>query len=279
MRRTGKAGLILLLAGGLSAGGLYIWQRLRQFAPTRPKDAKDAAHILLQGEQKVLAFFTRPDELELFAGGVLRRLHHLGNSITVVDCSEDDSRYSQDQAPRRRQYGLSGSIMGYAGVRHLRLPARTPGEDGLKGQVRELIDREEPQLVLTFDHAHIHPWLRRREHIALGEAVVHALNEKDSDALVYLYASAKPNVLVDIGPVISQKAWALAKRAGDLPGYRRRGAELLTRRLAAITARGSGYRYAEAFRSLHNIHTFVPPTAKMPPQKTKTRQPGANPPI
>ena len=97
MRRTGKAGLILLLAGGLSAGGLHR-QRLRQFAPTRPKDAKDAAHILLQGEQKVLAFLPAPTNWN-YSPAVFRRLHHLGNSITVVDCSEDDSRYSQDQAP------------------------------------------------------------------------------------------------------------------------------------------------------------------------------------
>lgn len=261
--------MLLALAGSLAAaGGLYTWHRLRQFAPNRPKDAKEAAHILLQGEQKVLAFANHPRELELFAGGALRRLHHIGNSITVVDCGGS-----------RREHGRVGSILDYAEVKHLGLPlAALAGANDLKEKVRELIDREEPQMVLTFDHAHIHPWLRRREHIALGEAVVHALNEKDSDAVVYLYASAKPNVVVDIGQVIRQKAWALSHYAAEFPPYRRRGAELLARRLATISARGSGYRYAEAFRSLHNIHTFVPPTTKMPTQKSQARQPVANPP-
>lgn len=281
MNRTGKSGLIMAIAGALAAaGGLYTLYRLRQFAPTRPKDAKEAAHIMLQGGQKVLAFSAHPDDLELFAGGVLRRLHQLGNHITVADCSDGELSRPRRQLGRRRrqEQQRAGSILGYDEIKFLGLPDRAlKDKEELKTAVRKIIDQENPHLVLTFDHAHIHPWLFHRDHVAMGEAVVHALNEKDSDALVYLYASAKPNVVADIGPVISQKAWALSSHSSQFPAYRRKGAEVLTRQLARTTAWGTGYRYAEAFRSLHNIHTFVPPRAKIPPHKSPSTQPSPPP--
>lgn len=274
---------ILALAGGLAAaGGLYAWHRLRQFAPTRPKDAKDAAYIMLQGGQKVLAFSAHPDDLELFAGGVLRRLHLLGNDITVVDCSNGElSRPVQNLGRHRRQeQQRAGRILGYDEIKYLGLPDRALDSTDLKGQVRRLIDQEKPHLVLTIDHVHLHPWLYHRDHFALGEAVVHAINEQDSDALVYLYASAKPNVLVDIGAVIRQKTRALSNHASQFPAFRKQGAAALSRLLASITARGTDFRWAEAFRSLHNNHTFVPPTAEMPAKKSPSpQQPRVAPPV
>jgi len=276
LKRTSKSGLILAIAGGLAAaGGVYTWFRLRQLAPARPDDAKDAAHIMLQGGQKVVAFSAHPDDLELFAGGVLRRLHLLGNQIIVVDCSNGElSRPARNLGKNRQgEQQRAGSILGYDDIKLLGLPDRTlKNSENLKKQIRQIIDQENPHMVLTFDHVHIHSWLFHQDHVAIGEAVVHALNEKDSDALVYLYGSAKPTVVVDIGSVLRQKVWAVSSHSSQFPAFRRQGADILVRRLAALTARGTGYRYAEAFRSLHNLHTFVPPKAKMPPQKTTFNQ-------
>lgn len=275
LNRTTK-GFLAALAGGLAAaGGIYTWHRLRQFAPSRPNDAKDAAHIMLQGGQKVLAFSAHPDDLELFAGGALRRLYQLGNHITVVDCSDgEQSRPARNLGKRRRQeQRRAGNILGYDEVKFMGLPHRAlENSRDLKKEVRKIIDQENPHMVLTYDYVHIHPWLYHRDHIAMGEAVVHAINEKDSDAIVYLYASAKPNVVVDIGPVIRQKIWAVASHDSQFPTLPRQGAQLLVKRLARITAWGTGFRHAEAFRSLHNVHTFVPPRAKIA-QKKYTRRP------
>lgn len=270
-------GMALAIAGGLAAaGGIYTLIRLRQFAPTRPNDAKDAAHLMLQGGQKVVAFSAHPDDLELFAGGVLRRLHQMGNHITVVDCTDGElSRSSRLLGKQRRQeQKRAGSILGYDEVKFLNLPDRTL-QDGerLKREIRKILDQENPHMIFTFDYAHIHPWLFHRDHVAIGEAVVHAVNEKDTDAIVYLYASAKPNVVIDIGPVLRQKVWALSSHRSQFPAFPGQGASILARRLARITAWGTGFRSAEAFRSLHNVHTFVPPRAKMPQQKQESAHP------
>jgi LmbE family N-acetylglucosaminyl deacetylase len=272
---------VVAIAGGLAAAsGLYTWYRLRQFAPARPDDAKDAAHIMLQGGQKVLAFTAHPDDLELFAGGALRRLYQLGNPITVVVGSDGErSRPVRNLGSKRRdEQRKAGSILGYDEVKFLSIPDRTlKDKDELHKQIRDIYDQERPHLVLTFDHVHIHPWIYHEDHVAMGEAVVHTANETDSDAAVYLYGSAKPTVVIDIGPVIKQKIRAVSSHQSQFPVFRRQGSEALVRRLGTITARGTGFRYAEAFRSLHNIHTFVPPRAKMPPQKTETMN-QANPP-
>lgn len=276
MKRFTK-GMAIAIAGGLAAaGGIYTLIRLRQFAPTRPNDAKDAAHLMLQGGQKVVAFSAHPDDLELFAGGVLRRLHQMGNHITVVDCTDGElSRPSHRLGKQRRQeQNRAGSILGYDEVKFLNLPDRTLQDDErLKREIRKILDQENPHMIFTFDYVHIHPWLYHRDHVAIGEAVVHAVNEKDTDAIVYLYASAKPNVVVDIGPVIRQKVWALSSHRSQFPAFPGQGANILARRLAGITAWGTGFRSAEAFRSLHNVHTFVPPRAKMPPQKQESAHP------
>ncbi|NLO87087.1 MAG: hypothetical protein GX090_00790 [Firmicutes bacterium] len=248
MEKPSNTGLFwAALAGLAAAGGVYTWQRLRQFAPARPGDAKDAAHIMLQGGQKVLAFALSPAELEILAGGALRLLHRLGNPITAATVEESGNRRA------RRRNGIAG-----CGEIKLISLAGEAGRDGnrLRDQVRAAIDAENPHLILTYDHVHLHPWLDHPRRTALGEAVVHAVNEKDSDALVYLCGSAKPTVAVDIGLVLQPKVRALAARCGRLA--------FLAQTLAAVTAWGSGYRHAEAFRSLHNVHTFVPPRKHSP---------------
>lgn len=272
----------MAIAGGLAAaGGIYALQRLRQFAPARPQDAKDASHIMLQGGQKVLAFAAHPDDLEFFAGGVLRRLHQLGNPITVVVASDGErSRPVKNLGERRRpEQRKAGSILGYDEINFLSLPDRSlKDSDELHKQIREIFDQENPHMVLTYDHVHIHPWIRHPDHVAIGEAVVHTANEKDTDAAIYLYASAKPTVVVDIGPVIKQKIWAVSSHRSQFPVLRRQSAEMLVRRLASITAWRTGFRYAEAFRSLHNVHTFVPPRTKLqPPEKVNLHTPSQPP--
>lgn len=272
LKQTAKSGLVMAVAGGLlAAGGIYAWRRLSQLSPNRPSDAKDAAHLMLQGEQSVVAFSAHPDDLELFAGGALRRMYQLGNHITVVVCTDGEGSRPAKNLGEKRQHEQrrAGSILGYDDIKFLQLRDRSlEDQDDLKKQVREILDQENPQMLLTFDYVHSHPWARHPDHLAIGEAVVHAANEKDLDAIVYLYGSAKPDVLVDIAPVIRQKVWAVSSHRSQFPGFYRQGANALVRRLASVTAWGSGYRYAEAFRSLHNIHTFVPPRAKTPPQKT-----------
>ena len=280
MNRISKSSMVLAVAGGIAAaGGLYTWFRLRQFAPTRPEDAKEAAQLMLQGGQKVLAFTAHPDDLELFAGGVLRKLYQLGNPITVVVGSTGErSRPGQDLESRRKtEQRKAGSILGYDEIKFLNLPDGTlRNSDELHKQIHRIFNQERPHMVFTFDHVHIHPWIFHQDHVAMGEAVVHTANEQDSDAAVYLYGSAKPTVVVDIGGVVRQKIWAVSSHQSQFPVLRRQGAETLVRRLASITARGTGYRYAEAFRSLHNLHTFVPPRMKTSPQKSQGRP--ANPP-
>jgi len=250
MKAGRKAGLGLAILGGVMAvGGLYTWHRLRQFIPARPNDAKDAGHIMMQGGMKVLAITNQLGDLEIFAGGALRRMYQMGNPITIVSSSSQE---------RGR------CILDYEQVDSIHLSQKTLADSqSLNQEIRQICQEQRPHLVLSYDHAHLHPWIFNQDSVDLGEAVVHTVNEIDLDCLVYLFGSAKPTVAVDIGPVVKQKTWALANLAPRRVGT-------WTRRLAALTARGTGFRYAEAFRSLHNVHTFVPPVANMPSQKRES---------
>ncbi|MTI96713.1 MAG: PIG-L family deacetylase [Firmicutes bacterium] len=257
---------ILLSAAGtlVAAGGAYVLWQARKLSPPKINDAQEAGRIILQGGQRVLVFTAHPDDVELLAGGTLRRLHQLGSPITVVDATDGEKGVNmQNLAPRRqREQKLASSILGYDDIKFLHFPdMELKDQDKLLARVKSIWEEENPQLVFAFDPLHYHPWLRHPDHIALGEAVVHAAGELDSDAMICLYGSAKASQLVDISGVINIKVRAVCSHRSQLRGGIRM-TKMLVRRLARTTAFGSPFRYAEAFRSLHNIHTFVPPTAE-----------------
>ena len=254
-------------AGGMALAGLYTWWQLKQLTPAKPRDALDAGRIMLDSGTRILAFSAHPDDLELFAGGILRRLHQEGHEITVVTATDGEkSRWMQDLAPKRqREQKKAGQIIGYDQVRLLHLGDGTLAKrDNLTSTIKGIIAEVSPHVVLAFDYVHFHRWFAHPDHQALGEAVVHAVNELDSDCLVYLYGSKKPSVTVDITSVIRQKIWAVPAHKSQLR-FGNKPATVMVRQMARLAAKGSPFRFAESFRALHNIHTFVPPRINVDP--------------
>lgn len=252
-----------LFAGGIIAlaSTLFITRRIAQLAPDRPGDAVDSGRIMLQRGQQVLAFTAHPDDLELFCGGALRRFHQLGCPITVVAASDGEKGVNmQNLAPRRqREEEKAGRILGFDDIRFLHFPNRELKDEAkLKRRIKEIWQSVNPQLVLAFDYREHHPWIKQNDHITLGRVVVDAAGELDADAMVYLYGTAQATTVIDIQSVMAAKQRALTAhgsqlRFGPLP------ATLTVQLMGRASARNTPYRYAEAFRCLHNIHNFLPP--------------------
>src|SRR5690554_1933950 len=135
MKAGRKAGLGLAILGGVMAvGGLYTWHRLRQFIPARPNDAKDAGHIMMHGGMKVLAITNQLGDLEIFAGGALRRMYQMGNPITIVSSSSQE---------RGR------CILDYEQVDSIHLSQKTLADSqSLNQEIRQICQEQRPHLVL-----------------------------------------------------------------------------------------------------------------------------------
>lgn len=266
MKHTTRAALFASSVFAL-AGTLFFARRFAQLAPARPGDAVESGRLMLQGGQQVLAFTAHPDDLELFCGGTLRRLHQLGCPITVVDATDGEKGVNmQNLAPRRqREQRQAGRLLGYDDIRFLHFPDLELKDSAkLNQRVKQVWEQVNPQMVLAFDYREYHPWIKHNDHITFGRVVVDVAGELDSDASVYLYGTALATTAVDIGPVLAVKQRAVTSHSSQLrfgPVPAAKAVKLIAR----ASARNTPYRYVETFRCLHNVHNFVPPRKNIDP--------------
>jgi LmbE family N-acetylglucosaminyl deacetylase len=215
--------------------------------------------------ERVLAIGAHPDDAEFFAGGTLARLRAEGASITCVVCTDGGrgGRGLDDPAGvRRAEQARAAGILGVevVGLAH---PdgELAPGEPLRTELIRE-IRRARPDLVLAHDPAtffqragdRVH--LGHSDHRAAGEAALDAVYpramspnfapelglEPWAPREVWLFDTARADLVVDIGATLARKLEALAAHASQNPG----GA-LVRAAEAAAKAASAGAFPGEAF--------------------------------
>ncbi|WP_157448825.1 PIG-L deacetylase family protein [Deinococcus peraridilitoris] len=173
---------------------------------------------LLLSKQTVLAVVAHPDDLEWYIGGTLRRLADAGADVQVIVASLGEKGPNRTGVPNlpeaRRQEQLDAAdINGYRRVHFLELPDRGVAADPrFLPRVTEIFRQVRPDAVLVFDPQfpslpYLHTDHQGSARVFLG--FWRTLGEDRPP--VYLFQTRRPNVAVDISPVVDIKARALAQ--------------------------------------------------------------------
>ncbi len=244
--RARRIGLWAALSLAVAAA-LFLIFRVRLTVP--PQTALAAGWELLQ-DKTVLAVVAHPDDLEWYIGGTLRRLADAGANVQVVVATNGEKGPNHIKAPdlsaTRRQEQLNAArINGYRQVHFLGLPDRGVATDArFLPEVEAIYRQVRPQAVFLFDPQfpslpYLHPDHQGSARLFLSFWRTLATDRPP----VYLFQTRRPDVAVDISPVIATKAAALAQHrsqnSGNGDGMKRfyRGGRF-------------GVVYAETFRML-----------------------------
>lgn len=236
------------------ATGAWLLSRafLRIFRPRNIPAAVDAGRrFLARRRARILAITAHPDDLELFAAGTLHRLAAAGNEIYVLVVSDGEkgvNRRHLAQTRQNEQQRAAGAV-GYREVVFLhRADLRLDRDGGMAQAMREAWRDIRPTVILAFDPEAYLPFIVHTDHLAVGRAAIRAAWDLlGGGGEVYLYATRRPDTVVDIAGEIPVKVRAVKCHRSQLRfGGRPYG--MLVRCLARLQAAGSGYRYAESFR-------------------------------
>lgn len=215
---------------------------------------------------RALAIGAHPDDIELFAGGVLSAWAAAGCTIVFVVLTDgrlgchDPTMPPQDVAARRTREALAAAeALGATFIQSGTWDgALTEHRADAVERIGRAIREHKPEVVLAHDawrSYEPHP-----DHRAAGFAAVdavmaarehHGLPGVDlpahRPAETWLAGSDTPNVFVDVASVIDEKVKLLAYHASQFqqPGWERKVLEW-----NALIGAQRGYRYAEAFRLL-----------------------------
>lgn len=120
----------------------------------------------------VLAFGPHPDDVEIFCGGTMIRLHDLGHRTGVVDLTRGELATHGTPEGRAREAEAASAVMGLALRENLGLPDggidASPSSPHLPVVV-EAIRRHRPEVLLV-------PWIEERhpDHAAAGSLLLRA---------------------------------------------------------------------------------------------------------
>jgi LmbE family N-acetylglucosaminyl deacetylase len=195
---------------------------------------------------RVLAFGAHPDDLEVGAGGLLRRLSDQGAEVYMAVVSVPN------RADERRAEAKRGAEVIGADLFILHEEKQCRVEDvpmhQLVGRFDQLIGDIRPDLVITHSANDLH-W----DHSLVNRATVSALRRTPCDLLAFL-SSPEMNAqtrsmgqcFADISTTIDAKIEAISCHASQLARLDLES----TRDLARAMGRISGYAYAESYEVL-----------------------------
>ena len=176
----------------------------------------------------ILALAPHPDDAELFCGGLLAKMAHLGYRVGILDLTrgEKASRGTADQ--RAQEASRAAQVLGLAWRGNLGLPdcglqADDPAQTlALVEQLRLL----RPELVLAPWHQERHPDHRAASQLAERACFLAGLANypmpdqplhRVRQLLFYpMRVEARPSFLVDIAPFADQKRRAIACHASQI---------------------------------------------------------------
>ncbi|MDR5693823.1 MAG: PIG-L deacetylase family protein [Armatimonadota bacterium] len=229
----------------------------------------------LKGVQRALVVVAHPDDAEVYCGGSVATLTRLGVPVTLVICADGGKIYYQFGRRlipnplngkggrlvrlREEEQRRSARILGIKEVIFLRHPDGLLDWRNLVSQLREMMQRFAPDLVVTFDGEEP-SHLEIRDHLAVGRAVLSAAREVGIPR-VLCFSTRRPNVVVDTTPVMSLRWKALTAHRSQFHGVRGRLAVRILRGLARRNGTKIGVPYGEAFREIWITRgsSFSPP--------------------
>lgn len=186
---------------------LYLigWQRIgKLLSPLKdPGKALHKGKEFIERSQTVVAVGAHPDDIEWWAGGTLALLNQLGKTVIVVIATDTEGLAEV----RRKEQLEAAKILGYDKVIFLGykdgklMEASLPD---LKSKIKDIIQKASADTMITFDSEFPSYIYRHPDHIRAGQAAIDAAKEL-SVPKIYLFHTSKPDIAVDITPVIEKK--------------------------------------------------------------------------
>ncbi|OUM99073.1 MAG: hypothetical protein BAA04_03690 [Firmicutes bacterium ZCTH02-B6] len=239
LRRT------LLVASAAAVTGWAAYRAAeRAVRPAQPQLALARGNRLLHRSHRVLVTVGRWEDLEFLIGGTLRLLARAGSDITIAGPGPVPVN------PTWRELA----------VPHPLLPEAIPTENAYSPPVQKALRRLwadlEPDVVLTFDPVFPIRVLNHPAHGIVGHATLDlALADRVPPADLFAFATRRPNVLIDVGPVAGTKTAATVRTAleaadGTLGQVAARVAARAARFLGHLYGQAAGVQYAEGLRAV-----------------------------
>ncbi|MDQ2985111.1 MAG: PIG-L family deacetylase [Armatimonadota bacterium] len=202
---------VMIWALAMVALGVALWVVLRTAATATPA-AMAANGEAMMGAKRVVAVVAHPDDAEYWMSGTLKRLGDAGARVVLIVASDGEKGPNRVNsadlgATRRAEQKVAGSIMGYDDIVFLGQPDRSAADgEGVPGMIEDVLTRESPDLVITFDGwkpqlPYLHP-----DHEAIGRMTVRLLRNMDYRGALYLFHTRRPDTAVDISAVVKEKA-------------------------------------------------------------------------
>jgi bacillithiol biosynthesis deacetylase BshB1 len=175
---------------------------------------------------KALAFGAHPDDVELYAGGLVAALVRYGVEVAIVDLTAGELGTRGTPEGRAAEAAEAARLLGVRSRECLRLPdagiARTDG-----GQARAVVEafrRHAPDLVLAPWEVDVHPDHREASHLIRRARFLARVARFDADGPpcrpgpILFYEQKvpfEPHLVVDIGAVRDVKRRAVAAFASQ----------------------------------------------------------------
>jgi LmbE family N-acetylglucosaminyl deacetylase len=212
-----------------------LWLELRTLP--KPEEQMRTLAATLLDARKVVAVVAHPDDAEYWISGTLAMLDESDARVVLVVASNGEKGRNLINAPdlavaRRLEQAAAGQVLGYDEIVFLGQPDRSAadGPEVLK-MVREVLEKERPDTIITFDGwkpqlPYLHP-----DHEAMGRLAMRAIREMDYEPEVFLFHTRRPDVSVDITPVANRKIEGMKKHVSQNGGQamRRRTTEWFRR--------------------------------------------------
>lgn len=232
-----------------------------------------SAQLVDEVPARALAVYAHPDDVEVACGGTLARWTRAGcEAHLVVVCQGDKGSTDPGSDPgelagrRAHEVAEAAEVLGLASHRLLGIPdGEVQASAQLLGDLVAAVRAVRAEVVVAPDPTAVlfgRRYVNHRDHRVVGTAALdavapaaampHYFPERGPAwpvAELWLSGTLEPDVYVDIGPVLTAKAAALAchRSQVDVPG------ELLhsvVEQRAEDAGRAAGVRYAETFRRM-----------------------------
>jgi LmbE family N-acetylglucosaminyl deacetylase len=176
------------------------------------------------GAWRVVAVIAHPDDAEYWISGTLKTLGDSGARVVLVVASDGERGRNLVNAPdlasaRRAEQASAGSVMGYDEIVFLGQPDRAAADGPEVGRlIRDVLEKETPDLVITFDGAkpqlpYLHP-----DHEAIGRITVRTFEQLKLDSALYLFHTRRADTAMDITAVADEKVEAMRRHLSQNGG-------------------------------------------------------------
>jgi LmbE family N-acetylglucosaminyl deacetylase len=184
-----------------------------------PLTTTRAGADILATSARIVAFAAHPDDLEYYAGGTLAMFADNGADIRAV-LATDGERGGTKARTRRSEQQQAARILGYRQVIFLGFPDRGLRDNrvALTRAVRMELAELRPDTVLTFDMVTPKGPYIHQDHQAIASAVWASCVHVTCPMQLLLFNSRRPNVVIDVRPVMHRKILALRAHQSQISG-------------------------------------------------------------